>query len=106
MGQQENGGGQEEGERVWEGKFGDLGFIAVSVFARWAKMLALKISPRAGRSTYRLTVGRDSLPTNDLMRMEEIPTNRWTPKFHTFSTERLSLHKEIVDQQFDRNYAD
>jgi hypothetical protein len=40
MGRQENGGGQEEGERVGEGKFGDLGFIAVSVFARWAKMLA------------------------------------------------------------------
>jgi hypothetical protein len=33
MGRQENGGGQEEGERVGEGKFGDLGFTAV-VFSR------------------------------------------------------------------------
>jgi hypothetical protein len=51
MGRQENGGGQEEGERVGEGKFGDLGFTAVSVFARWATMLALKFSPRVGRPT-------------------------------------------------------
>jgi hypothetical protein len=38
--------------------------------------------------------------------MGKIPTNFWTPKFHTFPTDRLSLHKAIADQQFDINYAD
>jgi hypothetical protein len=38
--------------------------------------------------------------------MEEIPTNRLTPKFDTFPTDSLSLRKEITDQPSDINYAD
>jgi hypothetical protein len=62
--------------------------------------------PRAGQPTYGLTVDRDSLPTNDPMCIEEIPTNRLTPKFDTFLIDSLLLCKEIADQPSDINYAD
>jgi hypothetical protein len=55
---------------------------------------------------YLMTVGRDSLPTDDPTSVEVIPTNRWTLKAETFPTDSQTIGKEITDQQFDKNYVD